>query len=113
MRLSKGILLIALLVGCASYQARVREARDSLSMGSPEVAAEMFAERANQEGKDQLLYMLDYGIALHEAGELEKSNKDLIEAAQLADVKDYTSLTREAGYLFLNESLIPYKSERC
>ena len=112
MRLWHFILFLIFLAGCASYQSKVQEARDQLSMGSPQMAASIFAEKASQEGKDQLLYMLDYGIALHEAGDYEKSNEILIEADQLADVKDYTSLSREAGSLFLSESLIQYKSER-
>ncbi len=106
------ITLVLLLLGCATYQSDVGEARDQLAMGSPQMAASLFAERAGQEGKDQLLYMLDYGIALHEAGDYEKSNEILIQADQLAEVKDYTSLSREAGSLFLSESLIQYKSER-
>jgi hypothetical protein len=87
-------------------------ARKQLSSGSPQAAVSALEAKASEEGKDQLLFMLDYGIALHEAGEYEKSNEILIAADRLAEVKDYTSLSREAGSLFLSESLIQYKSER-
>ena len=100
------------MAGCASYQSKVREARQNLENGLPSEAATFFSEKASEEGKDQLLYMLDYGISLHEAGDLKKSNEILIEADRLAEVKDYTSLSREAGSLFLSEALIQYKSER-
>ncbi len=106
------LLLVLVIASCATYQSKVEKARDQLSMGSPQMAASLFAEKASEEGKDQLLFMLDYGIALHEAGDLEKSNEILIQADRLAEVKDYTSLSREAGSLFLNEALIQYKSER-
>lgn len=107
-----GFLLCLLLVGCVTYQHKVDQARQDLANGSPDLAAQFFAEKANQEGKDQLLYMLDYGLALHEAGDFAKSNQVLIDADRLAEFKDYTSLSREAGSLFVNESLIQYKSER-
>jgi hypothetical protein len=106
------ILSLFLLVGCSTYQRHVREARGEMAAGSPAKAAELLEERANKEGDDQILYMLDYGLALHEAGEIEKSNKVFIEVDRLAEVKDYISLTREMGSLFLSEALIQYKSER-
>lgn len=104
--------LVFLVLGCATYQNKVYEARNQLESGSASEAASLLAERASEEGKDQLLYMLDYGIALHEAGDLEKSNDIFIEADRLAEVKDYTSISREMGSLFLSEALIQYKSER-
>lgn len=107
-----GVFLFLILLGCSTYQTHVKQGRDHLEAGSPSLAASVFAERASEEGKDQLLYMLDYGLALHETGDLKKSNEILIQADRLAEVKDYTSLSREAGSLFLSESLIQYKSER-
>ena len=112
MKLSSIFFILIFVVGCASYQSKLHEARQALQTDSPSEAASLLAERAGEEGKDQLLFMLDYGIALHEAGDLDKSNKILIEADRLAEVKDYTSISREAGSLFLNESMIQYKSER-
>lgn len=83
-----------------------------LAEGRPEVAVEELGKKARVEGKDQVLYMLDYAIALHEAGEYEQSNRVLIEADRLADTKDYVSLSRQAGSLLTNESMLEYKSER-
>ncbi len=112
MKMFGRFVFFLILVGCATYQSDVQEARNHLSSGEPSLAASIFAEKASEEGKDQLLYMLDYGLALHEAGDFKKSNEILIAADRLAEVKDYTSLSREAGSLFLSESLIQYKSER-
>ncbi len=100
------------LVGCATYQSKVDGARKHLSQDQPSEAATLLAEPASLEGKDQVLYLLDYGIALHEAGDIEKSNEILIKADRLADVKNYTSLSREAGSLLLSESMVQYKTER-
>lgn len=107
-----GFLFFLIIIGCASYQSQVLKARQDLADGKAQSAAELFAKKAKEEGKDQVLYMLDYGLALHEAGDLKKSNEILIDADRLADVKDYVSLSRQAGSLFLNDSLIEYKSER-
>lgn len=105
-------VILSCLFGCASYQTKIYQARQALETDSPSEAASLLAGKAGEEGKDQLLFMLDYGIALHEAGDIKKSNEILIEADRLAEVKNYTSLSREAGSLFINESLIQYKSER-
>ncbi len=88
------------------------DARRHLADGQPQTAAEILEVKANEEGKDQVLFMLDYSLALHEAGDLKKSNETLIAVDRLAEVKDYISLSRQAGSLFLSESLIQYKSER-
>ena len=100
------------IIGCASYQSKVLEARNSMADCSPDRAASLLKEMADQKGKDQVLYMLDYGLALHQLADFEQSNKTLIEVDRLADFNDYISLGTQAGSLFVNESLIPYKSER-
>ncbi len=106
------VFTLLTVVGCVTYQSKVKQARNHLASGEAQLAADIFSEHAAQEGKDQVLYMLDYGIALHAAGELKKSNEILLQADRLAEVNDYHSISREAGSLFLNDSLIQYKTER-
>jgi uncharacterized protein len=101
-----------LILGCASYQSKVLQARNTLAEGRPQAAADLLKEMAKEPGKDQVLYMLDYGLALHEARNFKDSNETLIAVDRLAEVKDYISLGRQAGSLFLSESLVQYKSER-
>jgi len=105
-------LILFINISCASYQSKVLEARNSLADGNSDRAATLLKDMASQEGKDQVLYMLDYGLALHQLSDFEKSNQTLIEVDRLADFKDYISISSQAGSLFVNESLIPYKSER-
>ncbi len=113
MRISYFFVFLPLFLGgCATYQNKVGDARKQLSAGHPQAAVDILATPAGEDGKDQVLYMLDYGVALHEAGDFKKSNEILIAADRLAEVKDYTSLSREAGSLLLNEGLIQYKTER-
>lgn len=108
----KVLFVVFFIAGCATYQSKVRQARNHLADGESQAAVKILETHANQEGKDQVLYMLDYGLALHEAGDLKKSNETLIAVDRLADVKDYVSLSRQAGSLFLSEALVQYKSER-
>lgn len=88
------------------------EARKLLADGQPQSAAAVLESKAQEEGKDQVLYMLDYALVLHQAGDLKKSNDTFIAVDRLAEVKDYVSLSRQAGSLFLSEALVQYKSDR-
>ncbi len=112
MIISRYFLIFFFIGGCASYQSQVADARRHLSDGQPQTAAEILEAKAQEEGKDQVLYMLDYSLSLHEAGDIKKSKDTLIAVDRLAEVKDYVSLSRQAGSLFLSEGLIQYKSER-
>jgi hypothetical protein len=63
------------------------------------------------EGQDQLLYLLDLGLALHTAGQYQESNRYFLKAADVADIKDYTSLADEAGTLFTSDNIKHYQGE--
>ena len=83
-----------------------------MAEGNPAQAASLLEEKANQPGKDQVLFLLDYALAQHQTGNFKESNEAFIEVDRLAEWKDYVSLSQEVGSLFLNDSLIAYKSER-
>ena len=105
-------LIFLLVLGCSSYPQKVSKAQNYLSQGLAQKAALSLKERAAEEGKDQVAFMLEYGLALHEAGEYEKSNDVFMKLDRLADYKDYVSLGRQAGSFLLNQSIIQYKSEK-
>ncbi len=67
------------------------------------------AQGAN--GKDALLYLLDLGLAYHSAGQYEASNQALLKADKIAEIKDYTSLSAEAGTFFTSENSKDYPGE--
>ena len=104
--------LVFFLSACASYQKEMQGVRSSLAEGRASKAVSELAPKAGEEGRDQILYMLEYALALHQQGDLKKSNDVLIAVDRLADVKDYVSLSREAGSLLFNEGVLTYKSER-
>ena len=105
-------LLFFSVIGCSTYQLDVEEARHHMADGRPFTASKLLSPMAEKRGRNQILYMLDYGLSLHQSGDIKKSNKVFMTVDRLAEVKDYVSLSRQAGSLFFNQSLIPYKSER-
>ena len=99
------------LAGCASYQKQVFDARYRLVMRQPGLAAKALEPMAKKESDDQLVFLLDYGIALHEQQDFKMSNRALLAADQLVDFKDYISLSREGGSFLLSEGLVQYKGD--
>jgi len=98
-------------MGCATYQSKVGTARHNLISGRYAEAVRDLEPLANEEGDDQLLYLLDYATALQLAGRYNDSIKAFIKASQIADIKDYHSLSRITGSLLLNEGMVQYKGE--
>ncbi len=111
--MKKVCLLIALLAtaGCASYQSKVDEPRRLMKEGKSDEAAEKLRPLAEKDSDDQLVYLFDYGTALQQSGKYKESNEILLKADKLSDIQDYTSLSREAGSILLNEGLVQYKGD--
>lgn len=63
------------------------------------------------DGNDRLLYLLDLGTVLHTMGRYQESNEILQKASDLAEIKDYTSLSQEAATLLTGENAKVYKGE--
>lgn len=100
-----------IVVGCASYQSKVDKARKMLSSGQPLEATEHFKPLAAQDGKDQLVYLLDYATVLQLSGLYKESINTFIQADKMSEVKDYTSLSKEGASLLLNEGMVQYKGD--
>lgn len=105
-------LLVSLnLVGCATYQSKVQGARDALVSRDYETAIKELKPLAEKENDDQLVYLLDYGVALQVAGRISESNNILLKADRLAEQIDYQSVSRIAGSLALSEEMVQYKGD--
>ena len=98
-------------LGCATYQSELQKSISDLKEGHPEIDAEALKTKAYTDGDDQGVYLLEYGTAQQLAKNYEESNRALLKAEELTDVKDYFSLSREAGSILLNEGLVQYKGE--
>ncbi|MBV2167143.1 MAG: hypothetical protein KUL82_00440 [Bdellovibrio sp.] len=106
-----GLFLIFSLLGCATYQNKVQEARDALTRREYATALNDLKPLAEKEGDDQLVYLLDYGVALQIAGKIKESNEVFLRADRLAEQVDYQSVSRFAGSLALNEEMVQYKGD--
>ncbi len=105
------LCLISVLSGCASYQSKVQDARRALVQNDfPKALAEL-KPLAENENDDQLVYLLDYAVALQLAGNLKESNQAFLKADRLAELVDYQSISRFAGSLALNEEMVQYKGD--
>jgi hypothetical protein len=99
------------LIACASYQTKVSNFRTELRENRPEEAAKKIKEKAEKEGDDQVVYLLEYATALQLAGNYEESTKAFLKAEDLADIKDYHSVSRITGAMLTSQTMIQYKGE--
>ncbi|UOF00223.1 COG3014 family protein [Bdellovibrio reynosensis] len=106
-----GLLFSLSLIGCASYQTKVQGARTALVQQNFEKAVTELKPLAEKESDDQLVYLLDYAVALQLSGNLKESNTVLLKADRLAEMVDYQSISRFAGSLALNEEMVQYKGD--
>lgn len=109
------LLIVSGLAGCASARmsdsvsdglfrdGRYSEAADRLKKG--------LESAGGPDSVDGLLYLLDIGLSLHNAGRFEESNKAFLVADGIAEIKDYTSLGTEAATLLVSENIQQYKGE--
>ncbi|MEK2643856.1 COG3014 family protein [Bdellovibrio sp. BCCA] len=106
-----GLFFLLNLLGCATYQSKVQSAREALSRRDFDKALTELKPLAEKENDDQLVYLLDYGVALQVAGKLKESNEIFLKADRLAEMVDYQSVSRIAGSLALNEEMVQYKGD--
>ncbi len=97
--------------GCATYQARIEESRRFMESGTPELAVEKLEKLSAESSSDQLIYLLDYAVALQMSGQMNKSNLAFIQADKLSESLDYVSVSNMAGSLLLNEEMKHYKGD--
>lgn len=118
---SSAIRLSALLValsGCISARVLDVEGDRLFREGRYSEAAARFREQGLKvgdgilgDGNDGLLYLMDLGLSLHSAGDYVESNKAFLRAEDIAEIKDYTSISNEAASLLVGENVRQYQGE--
>ena len=103
--------LCLIQLGCATYQTKVARARNLMETRQSTVSVAELKPLAKAEGRDQLVYLLDYATALQEARQYRESAQAFIQADQMSEVKDYHSITKNAASLLLSEELVQYKGD--
>ncbi len=101
-------------MGCASARMSDSVSDRAFREGRYDEAVERLSKGLADEGddgRDELLYLLDLGLVLHTQGKFEESNRYLLKADKVAEIKDYTSLSTEAGTLLTSDNIRQYKGE--
>ncbi|RYZ77098.1 MAG: hypothetical protein EOP05_02970 [Proteobacteria bacterium] len=104
-------LLFLILSGCATYQTKVNDARNAIASENPEQAVALLKPLAEEESRDQLVYLLDYATALQQARKFKESAQAYQKAAQIAEVQDYYSVSKITASLVLTEEMAQYKGD--
>jgi len=95
--------------GCATYQSKVSTALGYLKSRQFELAIQDLKPKAEEESKDQLVYLLDYSVALQLGGKIKESNAAFLKADRLADQLDYVSISKQTASLVFNEEQVQYR----
>lgn len=103
--------LAALTAGCASDRYLGSDGHKEIARGNFARAADIFTKAAKEKGVNQLLFMLDEASALFADRRFDEAIKVLLEAERLTEIKDYTSLSEEAGTLLTGDNVRTYSGE--
>jgi len=114
MKLVKLIIIaacLATLVSCAKdYRQFISAPEEKFYRGQQLEAARLLLPYINEAGKDQLLFMMEAGYALHIAEKYEDSNRVLLKASQIAQVTPI-SISKEVAALLTNQTATNYRGE--
>ncbi len=116
MRTNRRLALVGFAVAlsataCSTYPHNAQDALSAFYSGDYPKAAELLEKKSQDDGKDQVLFLFDRGMALQLAGNYKESEKVLLQADRLTEVKDYTSLSTEAATLLVSDKIKQYKGE--
>jgi len=98
-----------LVTGCTS--AKLTRARDQFYAGKPAEAAGTLGAPEDYARRDRLLYFMEKGVILHEAGAYAESVQALLDAAEFIVQEEILSVSREGTSLVTSERITVYRGE--
>jgi uncharacterized protein len=104
-------LILLTFCACATERYLGVEGHAAFARRDWQKASESFAQKASQEGTNQLLFMLDQAVSLFNMAQYEEAIAIFLEAEKLAEIKDYTSISEELGVLGSGQNVRGYKGE--
>jgi hypothetical protein len=109
---SSVILIIFVFISCKtkSYDKEMMASEELFYNGQYLEAARLLLPNVNKAGKDEFLFMMECGLMLHTGGDYETSNKVLLKAGKLAQVKPI-SVSQQVGALLTNDTKTNYRGE--
>lgn len=100
--------ILFFLNGCAG---RLNQASHSYYAGDAQQALDLLEKGDGPGQRNQLLFLLEKGVVLHQLGEYRQSITELLEAARLIDQFEIVSISEQTGSLVTSEWLTRYKGE--
>jgi len=107
----KSVLLLLSISSCATstYNKKNTQFYNLFNKGEFEKAASILQEGSLNEGKDQILYLLDSATAYFEAENYQKAIDLFSRAERLTEYKDFTSVSEEAISLMSSDAVRIYR----
>ncbi len=110
-RLSALAVIVILATGCAGN--RLKDARNAfIYEGDPQAAVQIL-EEGNGTGLSTLLFNMEKGMLLHQAGRFQESITELRKGSILMKKQDYLSVSQQAASILINDWMTEYKGEYC
>jgi hypothetical protein len=105
-------LIIIAFISCStkSYDKEMIASEELFYNGQYLEAARLLLPNVNKAGKDEFLFMMECGLMLHTGGDFETSNKVLLKARKLAEIKPI-SITQQAASFLTNDTNTNYRGE--
>src|SRR6056297_1048603 len=103
--------LFLLLVGLSGCAGRLDRAGEKFYAGEPQQALQLLEKGDTLGQRNQLLYLLEQGLVLHQLGEYRRSTEKLLAATALIKRFETISLSEQAGALVTTEWLKQYRGE--
>jgi tetratricopeptide (TPR) repeat protein len=105
-----GVLIIVIILsGC--FSSKIVDSRKEFYAGRNSAASGLLAELKDKEGKDQILVLMDYGIAQHVAGNYRQSANALLEANRLIELNDIIRVKEKTTSVVTNKMMTTFKPE--
>lgn len=114
MRLAFVASLGLAMAGCSSARMSNRAIDDafySRDYAGAEKKLQEGLEKEGEKSRDYLLYLLDLGLTQHTAGKYAESVQTLLLADKIAEIKDYTSISKETATLLTSDNIKDYRAE--
>lgn len=102
------LLLLACLSGCAG---RLNQATELFYADQPEASLAKLGKGDMFGKRNQLLFLMEQGLVLHQLGRFRESADVLLQAAGLIKEFELLSVSEQLGSLVTNEWLLRYKGE--
>lgn len=107
-RTSVTILLLCAVAAAGCDSRRLARGREQFYANDPNLAAETLAPLTLKKGKNEVLYAMERGTALHTAGRLDEANTEFLKAAERIRDQETKSVSKELAALAYSDVARPY-----